>query len=57
MFLSIIHLNPQLFLLKIVTDLYSEIENTGRLLDTKTLDTIVGYLLSNKNSFILLWVN
>ncbi|HDK7161130.1 TPA: MurR/RpiR family transcriptional regulator [Clostridium botulinum] len=33
---------------KIVTDLYSEIENTGRLLDTKTLDTIVGYLLSNK---------
>lgn len=33
---------------KIVADLYSEIENTGRLLDTKTLDTIVGYLLSNK---------
>ncbi|KRU25095.1 RpiR family transcriptional regulator [Clostridium sporogenes] len=33
---------------KIVTDLYSEIENTERLLDTKTLDTIVSYLLSNK---------
>lgn len=32
----------------VVKTLYEEIENTGRLLDTKTIDTIVNYLLSNK---------
>lgn len=32
----------------VLSDLYSQVENTSRLLDTKNIDLVVNYLLSNK---------